>query len=60
MGASVKKKPALIEPRMRVQYLKGVGPKRAEQLARLGVERVYDLLYLFPRRYLDASEVISN
>ena len=57
MGASVKKKPALIEPRMRVQYLKGVGPKRAEQLARLGVERVYDLLYLFPRRYLDASEV---
>jgi len=57
MGASVKKKPALIEPQMRVQYLKGVGPKRAEQLARLGVESVYDLLYLFPRRYLDASEV---
>ncbi len=57
MSSSAKKKPPWIEPQMRVQYLKGVGPKRAEQLARLGVERVYDLLYLFPRRYLDASEV---
>ena len=57
MSARAKKKPGLIEPQMRVQYLKGVGPRRAEQLARLGVERVYDLLYLFPRRYLDASQV---
>lgn len=40
-----------------VQYLKGVGPKRAEALGRLGVERVGDLLTLFPRRYLDASTV---
>jgi len=55
--ARVKKKPSLIEPQMRVQHLKGVGPKRAEQLARLGVERIYDLLYLLPRRYLDASQV---
>ena len=57
MSRNAKKKPPWIEPQMRVQYLKGVGPKRAEQLARLGVERVYDLLYLLPRRYLDASEV---
>ncbi len=43
---------------MRVRFLPGVGPKRSEQLARLGVERVYDLLYLFPRRYIDATNVV--
>ncbi len=43
---------------MRVQFLPGVGPKRSEQLERLGVTRVYDLLYLFPRRYIDATNVV--
>jgi len=52
-----KKSLAPVEPEMHVQYLPGVGPKRAEQLARLGVERVVDLLYLFPRRYLDATRI---
>jgi ATP-dependent DNA helicase RecG len=42
---------------MLVQFISGVGPVRAGQLARLGVERVADLLYLFPRRYLDATMV---
>ncbi|MEA2063049.1 MAG: ATP-dependent DNA helicase RecG [Gemmatimonadota bacterium] len=45
----------VLDPVMRVQFLPGVGPKRAEQLARLGVERVADLFYLLPRRYLDAT-----
>ncbi len=40
-----------------IQYVKGVGPKRARQLARLGVKTVYDLLYLPPRRYLDRRDV---
>jgi len=44
---------------MPVQQLPGVGPKRAEQLARLGAKRVVDLLYLLPRRYLDATRIIS-
>jgi len=39
------------------QYLKGVGPKRAEALARLGVRTARDLLYHVPRRYEDASTV---
>jgi ATP-dependent DNA helicase RecG len=39
------------------QFLKGVGPRRAEQLARLGVRSVRDLLYHVPRRYEDASTV---
>jgi len=40
-----------------VQYLKGVGPKRAEALARLGIRTARDLLYHVPRRYEDASTV---
>ena len=40
-----------------VQFLKGVGPKRAEMLARLGINYARDLLYHTPRRYEDASTV---
>src|SRR2546421_6744348 len=40
-----------------VKYLKGVGPKRAEALARLGIRSVGDLLYHAPHRYLDATNV---
>lgn len=36
-----------------VQYLKGVGPQKAERLAKLGIATVGDLLYLFPRDYRD-------
>ena len=38
-----------------VQYLKGVGPKKKAELARLGIARVYDLLTYFPRTYEDQS-----
>ncbi len=41
-----------------VQYLKGIGPKRAALLERLGVVTVRDLLFLVPRRYLDRSQVL--
>ena len=40
-----------------MKYLKGVGPKRAEALARLGIRSVGDLLYHAPHRYLDATTV---
>jgi ATP-dependent DNA helicase RecG len=46
-----------IELKTSVKYLKGVGPKRAEALARLGVRTVGDLLYHVPHRYLDATTV---
>ncbi len=36
-----------------VQYLKGVGPRLARLLNSVGVHTVEDLLYYFPRRYLD-------
>ena len=38
-----------------VQYLKGVGPKKKAELARLGIARVYDVLTYFPRTYEDQS-----
>lgn len=41
-----------------IQYLKGIGPKRAEQFARIGVKTVGDLLFLVPRRYLDRSQIL--
>ena len=33
------------------QFVKGVGPVRAEQFARLGVATAGDLLHYFPRRF---------
>lgn len=36
-------------------YVKGVGPARAELLARLGLRRAYDLLFYFPRDYLEIT-----
>ena len=40
-----------------VQFIKGIGPKRAAALEQLGIHTVYDLLYYFPRKYLDLSRV---
>ena len=34
-----------------VQYVRGVGPYRASQLAGLGIETVYDLIHYYPFRY---------
>jgi ATP-dependent DNA helicase RecG len=39
------------------QFLKGVGPRRAETLGKLGIRTTRDLLYHIPRRYEDASTV---
>ena len=39
--------------------LPGVGEKRAEQLARLGLHTVYDLLFHFPRAYENRGDVVS-
>ncbi len=42
-----------------VQFLKGVGPKRAEALKKLSIGFARDLLYHLPRRYDDASTIRS-
>ncbi len=38
-----------------ITYLKGVGPKRAENYKKLSVKTVKDLLYHFPRNYIDLT-----
>lgn len=38
-----------------VQYLKGIGPKRAKTLSKIGIKTVEDILYYFPRRYEDRA-----
>ncbi len=40
-----------------VRYLKGVGPKRAEELGRLQIKTLKELLYYFPRRYEDRRKL---
>lgn len=40
-----------------VTRLKGVGPKMAEKLARLGIATVEDLLNFYPRRYQDWTKI---
>ncbi len=42
-----------------VRYVKGVGPRYSELLAKLGIETVSDLILHFPRAYLDRSNVDS-
>jgi len=41
-----------------LQFIKGVGPRRAEVLTKNGMEVVSDLLNYYPRNYLDRTNVI--
>jgi ATP-dependent DNA helicase RecG len=43
--------------RMKVTTLKGVGPKSAERLARLGIYNVQDILFHLPLRYQDRTRI---
>lgn len=47
--------PVAKEIAMPVRYLRGVGPRRAEALEKLGVRTLWDLLHLFPNRYEDRT-----
>ena len=46
-----------LRPDTKVQFLKGIGSRRAEAFARLGVFTAQDLLWHLPHRYIDASQV---
>lgn len=40
-----------------IKQIKGIGPKRAELLNRLGIRTLKDALYHFPRGYIDRSAI---
>jgi ATP-dependent DNA helicase RecG len=41
-----------------ITYLKGVGPRLAQRLQKLGVETVQDLLFHLPARYQDRTQIV--
>jgi ATP-dependent DNA helicase RecG len=54
-GAKTSATPAALDAKLTV--LQGVGPRNAESLARLGMHTLGDMLYYFPRRYDDYSQL---
>jgi len=46
-----------LRPDTPVKFLKGIGERRAEAFARLGIRTAQDLLWHIPFRYLDASSL---
>jgi ATP-dependent DNA helicase RecG len=54
-GAKTSATPAALDAKLTV--LQGVGPRSAESLARLGLTTLGDMLYYFPRRYDDYSQL---
>lgn len=54
-GAKHSQTPAALDAELTV--LQGVGPKNAESLERLGMKTLGDMLYNFPRRYEDYSQL---
>ena len=54
-GAKTSATPAALDAKLTV--LQGVGPRHAETLAKLGMHTLGDMLYYFPRRYDDYSQL---
>ena len=42
-----------------LQYVKGVGPRKSEVLSNHGINTIGDLLWYFPRQYLDRTTIVS-
>ncbi|CUS81771.1 ATP-dependent DNA helicase RecG [Candidatus Kryptonium thompsonii] len=57
IDGSVKKASITLESDIR--YLKGIGGKRSAALRDVGVEKLIDLLYYAPAKYIDRSMVVS-
>ncbi|MDQ2692547.1 MAG: OB-fold nucleic acid binding domain-containing protein, partial [Chloroflexota bacterium] len=54
-GAKTSATPAALEAKLTV--LQGVGPRHAETLSKLGLQTLGDMLYYYPRRYDDYSQL---
>jgi ATP-dependent DNA helicase RecG len=42
-----------------VQYIKSVGPKRAEAFNKIGLRTIRDLLFYFPSRHIDRTNILN-
>ncbi|MDU6249033.1 MAG: DEAD/DEAH box helicase, partial [Paeniclostridium sordellii] len=40
-----------------IKYVKGIGPKRANKLSKLGIFTLLDLIFYFPRQYEDRNKL---
>lgn len=47
----------MMDLRKDVQYVKGIGPRRAEKLNKLGIFTLKDLVYYFPRQFEDRNNL---
>ena len=54
-GAKTSATPAALEAKLTV--LQGIGPRHAETLSKLGMQTLGDMLYYYPRRYDDYSQL---
>ena len=54
-GAKTSATPAALDAKLTV--LQGVGPRHAETLSKLGLQTLGDMLYYYPRRYDDYSQL---
>ena len=52
----IKKQPSLSDP---ITSLTGIGPRLQEKLMRIGINRIQDLLFHLPYRYIDRTHLIS-
>ncbi len=43
-----------------IQYLSGVGPKRADSFKAMGINTIENLLFYFPTKYLDRSNILTT
>ena len=55
MTTTPTKQPSTLLP---VTTLKGVGTKKAEQLAKLGIQHIHDILFHLPLRYQDRTRIL--
>lgn len=58
MNAFVRNRGNKLKERTPLQYVKGIGPKRSAGLKSIGLTSTQDLLYYFPRGYLDRSSIV--
>ena len=52
----IKKQPSLSDP---ITSLAGIGPRLQERLMHIGIDRIQDLLFHLPYRYIDRTRLIS-